>query len=139
MRTCRIAAFDRLTNRRMDVCHDERLALIDIAYGAVTSHVELHARITAQGALSQAVRSLQFAHPTTGAPVIAFYHWSRDCDRMEGDGVRLIPATIAAFERAENELHDNAEGPCRCDILTREEAAQFHPQWRDRAAEQMGY
>ena len=67
------------------------------------------------------------------------YHWGRDCDQYESDGVYQIEASLAVFEKHENDMYDGAEGPCSMCIISPEEAAGFKRSFRDHAAEQMNY
>lgn len=67
------------------------------------------------------------------------YQWGRDCDQMEADSIELIPATLEAFEAAENAMYESAEGPCFIHLISPQQADEYQPHRRDRAAEQMGY
>lgn len=66
---------------------------------------------------------------------IAVYEWARDCDMCESSSVRLIPASVMAYQRFENAVHDGAEGPCCCYIVPMNEVADFELTFRDRIAE----
>ena len=74
-----------------------------------------------------------------GKHVIWLYQWGRDCDLAESSHITKIDATLEAFEEAENDMYDGAEGPCHCCLMSPGDAAEFEPTFRDRAAEQMGY
>jgi len=63
------------------------------------------------------------------------YHWGRDCDHCESDGVSTMPATKKAFEQAEADMYDNAEEPCTMYPITEAEAAEFRPTFRDHIME----
>jgi hypothetical protein len=53
--------------------------------------------------------------------------------------VTSIPATVAAFTLFAKRVNDNAEGPCSASIISPENAADYRPHFRDRAAELMNY
>lgn len=65
--------------------------------------------------------------------------WGRDCDLMESDYCYRLPANLDAILEAENDMYDNAEGPCTLRLVSPEYAERFRPTRRDIAAEQMGY
>ena len=67
------------------------------------------------------------------------YHWGRDCDQYESDGVYQIEASLAVFEKHENDMYDSAEGPCSMCIISPKDASGFKRSFRDHAAEQMNY
>lgn len=85
------------------------------------------------------IKAFRFWDERNNRYSVYVYHWSRDCDLMEGDSVYTIPADIGAFNEREEHVWDNAEGPQRFYMISEADAAEFRPQWRDRAAEQMGY
>ena len=66
---------------------------------------------------------------------IAVYEWGRDCDMCESDSVSLIPASVMAYERFENNVYDGAEGPTNVHIMWMKDALEFEPSFRDRIAE----
>ena len=70
---------------------------------------------------------------------LAVYHWGRDCDQCEADGVTAIPATVVAYENWEARIHDNAEGPTRTEIISFDEYRSFASTRRDHRAEQYNY
>tara|TARA_R100001377_G_scaffold26345_1_gene14233 strand:+ start:52 stop:330 length:279 start_codon:yes stop_codon:yes gene_type:complete len=70
---------------------------------------------------------------------LAVYQWSRDCDQCEGDRMDLIPATIVAYESWENNIQDNAEGPCVTRPVSIDCYHSFEASFRDRRAEQYNY
>ncbi len=70
---------------------------------------------------------------------VAIAVWSRDCDLAEGTSMHIIAANVPAFIVFEQNIHENAEGPVSITILTPEEAIDFEPTFRDRAAEMMNY
>lgn len=74
-----------------------------------------------------------------GDKVVWFYEWGRDCDLMEGDSIELIPADYDFYVNRENDVYDNAEGPCHCSVISQKDADKYVPYRRDIAAEQMGY
>lgn len=65
--------------------------------------------------------------------------WGRDCDLCESTSLVTIDASMDAYEKLENSVYENAEGPCSLTIISPEEADAFKPSMRDRAAEMMGY
>lgn len=85
------------------------------------------------------VRVSAYSFVVNGKRRMFVYHWGRDCDLMESNGVFQIDATLEAFYDAENAMYDNAEGPCHMSIVSRDFVADFKPSWRDRAAEMMNY
>ena len=70
---------------------------------------------------------------------VAVYTWNRDCDLYESEYMTIIPATVIAFERYEDDMYKNAEGPFVIYLNTMEAFHAFHPTHRDRAAEMMNY
>ena len=66
---------------------------------------------------------------------IHVYLWGRDCDMCESDSVEVIPATVVHYKSLVNRVLDGAEGPCRVEIISAEEAAQFESSSRDLAME----
>ena len=70
---------------------------------------------------------------------LAVYLWSRDCDQFESDSVRIIPATVMAYEQWENTRYDWQEGPMVTCPISFEQAERFSPTSRDHRAEQMNY
>jgi len=70
---------------------------------------------------------------------VAVYTWGRDCDLYESNHMFLIPATVIAFERYEDDMYKNAEGPTIMYPDTMEAFHDFQPTHRDRAAEMMNY
>ena len=84
-------------------------------------------------------RKLEDAGHIPSKYFIAVCFWARDCDMAEASWVRLIPATVLHYLKAECDLYDNAEGACSMYIMTEEEYNNFKPTFRDRAAEQMNY
>ena len=84
------------------------------------------------------IRANQYTDKQGRARVYA-YEWGRDCDLCESDSVTSIPATVAAFTLFAKRVNDNAEGPCSASIISPENAADYRPHFRDRAAELMNY
>lgn len=71
--------------------------------------------------------------------VAYIYTRQRDCDCAEWDTVCTLPATVMAYEQYETHVYENAEGAVTVRIITQEQAEDFRPTHRDRAAEMMNY
>lgn len=63
------------------------------------------------------------------------YHWGRDCDCVESDGIYAIPASPKLFAEHQQQQAEGAEGPCYLEVITAERAEDFRPGYRDRILE----
>ena len=70
---------------------------------------------------------------------VAVIVWGRDCDLCESTQLVTIDASVDAYKQLYYSVEDGAEGPFRLNIISPEEADEFSPSMRDRAAEMMGY
>ena len=102
-------------------------------YNGITSDYSIMLRL-------EQIKQWSFPDPEYPEMVIWVYHWGRDCDQMESSHIsKMLSPSLEAFEEAENDMYDNAEGPCHMCFISPADAADFQPVRRDHAAEQMNY
>ena len=75
----------------------------------------------------------------SGIRYVYMYQWGRDCDQCESNSVSKVRADLETLQAFEEAVYDNAEGPVRCYPISREDAQDFSPSFRDRRAEQYNY
>ena len=66
---------------------------------------------------------------------IAYVHWSRDCDCVEGERIVVLPATLEALQAELDRQHQWADGPFSFTPVPLRDAAEFEGWTRDRALE----
>lgn len=69
---------------------------------------------------------------------VYYYFWGRDCDLCEADFARKFDNEFEAEEYIDD-FYANAEGSSSHYRMTEQEYIDFEPEFRDRAAEMMGY
>jgi hypothetical protein len=89
----------------------------------------LHERINERGEVEEAIMDVAVDGEI---PVLK---WARDCDMCESTSVRVIPATVSAFEALKRQMYYDAEGPFSLEVIDWEQYAEFNPTFRDRALE----
>lgn len=84
----------------------------------------------------QIMRTLAANSREGKTPVVV---WGRDCDNAEATSLHTIDSNLDAYIKLYRSVENSAEGAFSVTIISPEEADEFHPTFRDRAAEQAGY
>lgn len=76
---------------------------------------------------------LEKGHKTSS--FIAYVHWSRDCDMVEGERIIILPASLAALNARIDAEHEWADGPFSYTPVSLQDAVEFEGWSRDRVME----
>jgi hypothetical protein len=100
---------------------------------------EYHANDVWHEMFMEVYKQYEFYRETRLRESIFFYHWSRDCDLCESEGIEVFDDWYDAAEWIKG-FGDNAEGPQSLEKVSYEQWRVFNPSpVRDRVAEMENY